>query len=194
MVPYINVGGIERRGISLLQLETADINEYVEILRFYDTVTDQLQGAEYSPGWIKRVYPTEDYLRESLRQKELFVARIHSEIVGVMVLNHETAAGYDLVEWQVQAEAKKVTILHAFAVADQYQRRGFGRQMVQAALDLARAAGQEAVRLDVLADNLPPQKLYAKMGFAYRGTQTLFYEDTGLTDYKLYEYALNPEA
>ena len=178
----------------MLQLETADINEYVEILRFYDTVTDQLQGAEYSPGWIKRVYPTEDYLRESLRQKELFVARIHSEIIGVMVLNHETAAGYDLVEWQVQAEAKKVTILHAFAVADQYQRRGFGRQMVQAALDLARAAGQEAVRLDVLADNLPPQKLYAKMGFAYRGTQTLFYEDTGLTDYKLYEYALNPEA
>ena len=52
------------------------------------------------------------------------------------------------------------------------------------------AAGSQALRLDVLGTNLPAQKLYTAMGFQYRTTLKLFYEDTGTTDYLLYELVL----
>ena len=34
------------------------------------------------------------------------------------------------------------------------------------------------------------RQLYSSMGFQYRDTIQLFYDDTGLTDYMLYEYLL----
>ena len=42
----------------------------------------------------------------------------------------------------------------------------------------------------MLGTNLTAQKLYERVGFQYRGTLQLYYEDTGLTDFRLYEYIL----
>lgn len=36
----------------------------------------------------------------------------------------------------------------------------------------------------------PAEKLYTGIGFEYLQTVTLFYEDTGWTEYELYEYRL----
>ena len=62
--------------------------------------------------------------------------------------------------------------------------------MVKKALDMARENGRAAVRLDVLEDNLPAKRLYEGMGFRYTGHVKLFYEDTGITDFLLYEFAI----
>ncbi len=48
----------------------------------------------------------------------------------------------------------------------------------------------KAIRLDVLKGNLPAEKLYSGLGFRYLHTLNMFYEDTGWTDYELYEYTL----
>ncbi|MEF2647863.1 MAG: hypothetical protein ACLRRN_03680 [Oscillospiraceae bacterium] len=53
-----------------------------------------------------------------------------------------------------------------------------------------RAQGCRALRLDVLGGNVPAERLYAVQGFARRGTVRMFYDDTGWTDYGLYEYLL----
>ena len=45
-------------------------------------------------------------------------------------------------------------------------------------------------RLDVLEGNLPAEKSYVKVGFEYVGTVPMFYEDTGWTNYKAFEYAV----
>lgn len=47
-----------------------------------------------------------------------------------------------------------------------------------------------ALRLDVLGGNVPAERLYTGQGFTYRGTVRMFYDDTGWTDYGLYEYLL----
>ena len=62
--------------------------------------------------------------------------------------------------------------------------------MVRFALDLARDMGRRAVRLDVLRGNLRARRLYTGMGFVRVAAVPMFYEDTGLTDFELYEYAL----
>ena len=60
--------------------------------------------------------------------------------------------------------------------------------MVQFAIDHARRHRQKAIRLDVLKGDLPVARLYAGMGFQYLHTLPMFYEDTGWTDYELFEY------
>ena len=47
-----------------------------------------------------------------------------------------------------------------------------------------------AIRLDVLGGNIPAEKAYTRMGFVYRGTINMFYEDTGWTGYRLFEYVV----
>lgn len=54
----------------------------------------------------------------------------------------------------------------------------------------ARETGQKAIRLDVIEDNLPAEKLYRKLGFQYITSHRLFYEDTGWYEFHLYEYRL----
>ena len=53
-----------------------------------------------------------------------------------------------------------------------------------------RAQDCRALRLDVLGGNVPAERLYTGQGFARRGTVRMFYDDTGWTDYGLYEYLL----
>lgn len=62
--------------------------------------------------------------------------------------------------------------------------------MVQYAIGTARSQGCRALRLDVLGGNVPAERLYTGQGFARRGTVRMFYDDTGWTDYGLYEYLL----
>ena len=57
--------------------------------------------------------------------------------------------------------------------------------------DKAKTAGQKALRLDVLKGNTPAEKLYTHFGFQSRGVVRMYYEDTGWTDYEVYEYLLS---
>lgn len=43
---------------------------------------------------------------------------------------------------------------------------------------------------DTLASNIPAQKLYEKLGFTYSGKQHWYAENTGWTDFYLYELDL----
>ena len=55
---------------------------------------------------------------------------------------------------------------------------------------LAREKGWRALRLDVLEDNVPAQRLYQRAGFVYIETKQIWYESTGLANFLLYEYAV----
>lgn len=78
-------------------------------------------------------------------------------------------------------------IPHALAVSPALQGQGIGRAMVAQVQDLARRAGKRAVRLDILGTNGTAERLYTGMEFQFVQAKTMFYEDTGWTEYKLYE-------
>ena len=46
------------------------------------------------------------------------------------------------------------------------------------------------MRLDILKCNLPAEKLYPACGFQCVDTVTMYYEDTGWTDFEMYEYVV----
>ncbi|SRR5579871_905917 len=63
------------------------------------------------------------------------------------------------------------TGIYGFAIAPAYQRHGYGRQMLEEAIRIARAADpQEAVMLDVDVDNTRAFNLYSSCGFQVRAT------------------------
>ena len=52
---------------------------------------------------------------------------------------------------------------------------------------MARAEHKKAVRLDVLGAYQPAERLYTGCGFRFVAAKELFYEDTGWTEYKMFE-------
>ena len=65
-----------------------------------------------------------------------------------------------------------------------------GAQLVRGALDIARLQHKKALRLDALESNLPARRLYESQGFAYRGRQRLWADNTGWTQFCYYEWIL----
>ena len=173
-----------------MEIRRAAVNQFSAVRAFYDAVIDGISSSGDSVGWKKDSYPTSDFLMDSIRKGELFIAEEKGTIIGAMVLNHKAGDEYKKVQWTVQAEDAEVTVIHALAVLPSYQGKGYAKQMVQSVIDCSRGDGQKAIRIDVLQRNRSAKALYTGIGFRYLETLPMFYEDVGWTDFELYEYPL----
>ena len=110
-----------------------------------------------------------------------------------LVVNTKYNPEYDDAAWKIDAKPGEVMVIHMLGVHSDFSGRGYGKQMVRFALDLAREAGMKAMRLDVLKGNLPAERLYPAMGFQYITTLSMFYDNTGWMDFELFEIGLKEE-
>ena len=157
-----------------MQIVKADTKDYPAVREFYYALTDEMEQAEFTPGWIRDIYPTQEYLKDSIRKGELYIGRCGEE-------------AYRQVKWSVEAGDSEVLMIHTLGVRRKFSGRGLAKQLVQEVIDMAENSGIRAIRLDVLKGNLPAEKVYLKMGFRYVDTLPMYYEDTGITDYKAFE-------
>ena len=173
-----------------MKIAAAGPDQYQAVRQFYHAVIDGVGDARDSVRWKKDIYPTPAFLESSIRSGELFIASDGGAILGAMILNHQYNEEYRKFQWPTEADDSEITVIHALAVHPSATGKGYAKQMVQFAVDYARGHQQKAIRLDVLKGNLRAEKLYSGMGFQYLHTLPMFYEDTGWTDFKLYEYRL----
>lgn len=173
-----------------LVIRRAAEDELERVRRFYHEVTDGLEGAEFSPGWKKDIYPSVEDLRGALEKQQLYVGELGERLVAAMIVNHDSNEGYKGVAWPSAARDDEAILIHALGVMTECMRQGMGRKMVEKVMVLGRAEGCKALRLDVLAGNRPAERLYAGLGFVYVDSRQMYYADTGWTKYDLYEYAL----
>lgn len=173
-----------------MNIRIAKPSEFENIRGFYHNVIDLMQDAEYHPAWEKGVYPSDAYLSDSLENGELWVFEYDNEYIAAMIVNHNCNEEYKSVKWSVESEDCNVTIVHALCVLPTLQGKGIAGDMVKKVIEIAENTSQKAVRLDVLEGNLPAERLYLKHGFRYVDTLQMFYEDTGWTDFKLFEYLI----
>lgn len=169
----------------------ANENQYDAVRNFYHSLIEKMQKSPYDIGWKKDVYPAPEFLQESIINGELYIGMENDKIVAAMVLNHQCNDGYRKFHWQTEATENEITVIHALGVHPDYNGKGYAKAMVKKALEIASDTHQKALRLDVLGGNVPAEKLYTQMGFQYMDTLQMYYEDTGWTDYELYEYVLN---
>lgn len=173
-----------------MNIRNAKIEEFNKIRAFYHEMTDWLETAPYGPGWKKDIYPSPEELTDALENGELWVCEENGEYIASMILNSHSQEEYARVEWGVDAKGDEVLLIHALGVKPEYHGKGVSRKMVEFAIERARKGGYKAMRLDVLDGNLPAERLYPKFNFRLVAALEMFYEDTGLTLYKLYELEL----
>ena len=171
-------------------IRKAVVDQYQTVRSFYHSVIDSIAGIPNTVGWKKDIYPSPDFLMNSIKNGELFLGEEAEEIVAAMVINHEANDGYRNFNWPMEAEPEEVSVVHALCVHPRYSGQGHAKEMVLHAIETAKENHQKVIRLDVLKGNVPAEKLYSGMGFQYLRTVPMFYEDTGWKEFELYEYAL----
>lgn len=173
-----------------LLIRQARSEEFDRVRDFYFKLIDDMQNCEYHPKWQKGVYPEEKNLKAAIECGELYIGLLDNEILSAMIVNHSCTDGYEAAAWPSDATGDEVAVIHTLGVMPAYSGLGLAKQMVHEAMDMAKRGGSKVVRLDVLEGNLPAEKLYKRIGFKFVERVQLFYEDTGLCNFDLYEYRL----
>lgn len=172
----------------MLNIKTAKNEDLSRIIDFYYSLIDANKDSEYRSGWKKGVYSTQEFLTSSINNNELYIGENEGKIIACMAVNHEYNKGYEDIRWSVEAKDSELVVIHALGVHPDHSCKGIAKQMVRYVIENAGKNGIKTIRLDVLDGNIPAERAYTKMRFVYLGTVKMFYEDTGLTDYRLFEY------
>ena len=90
----------------------------------------------------------------------------------------------------IVCDSSEVLTPHALAVNPKLQGKGIGKMVVENILNIARKEHKKAVRLDVLGAWKVAERLYVSCGFQFVEAKEMFYEDTGWTEYKMFDLNL----
>jgi len=170
-------------------IKQAKLDEYSAVRAFYHSLIDALPDSSYVK-WKKDIYPAPDYLESTISRGKLYFGIENNSIIAAMVLNHDCNESYKKFQWPTEAKPDEIMVIHALGVHPLQSGKGYAKEMVKFAIEKARTEQQKALRLDVFKGNVPAEKLYAGLGFQYLHTLQMLYEDTGWTDFKLYEYKI----
>ena len=177
-------------GAARLVIRPAEEGDYPAVRDFYYALTDEMADAPYRPGWERDVYTAQAFLTSSIRQRELYLGYLDGALAACMVAKQAYNEGYRSVAWGVEAADRELLVIHALGVRRAFAGHGLAKEMARYALQMARSQGMKTVRLDVLGGNLPAERAYAAVGFHPVDTLKMYYDDTGWTDYQVFEYLL----
>lgn len=168
----------------------ANLEDFHRIKHFYWDLIDEMSDQNDKIGWKKGIYPTDSFLQESLDRGELFVLEEGGGLCASVILNSACNEGYAGVTWSIECGENEILVPHALAVSPSRQGKGIGRYFMEEILKLAKMEKEKEVRLDILGTNTVAERLYTGCGFRFVQAKDMFYEDTGWTEYKMYERVL----
>jgi GNAT superfamily N-acetyltransferase len=110
-------------------------------------------------------YPSQEHFIKDLNRQGLYVADIDGVIVGSVTIIPEDDPFYHEISWDCQ----KSYVLHRLMVHPKWMRQGIGRQLFLSAIDVAKKANQDSIKVDTHPDNYRMQSLIISLGFVKRG-------------------------
>lgn len=158
----------------------------------YISIIENTPEIEKYARWVYGKHPTDEGLRSYIENGEMFLLMDGGTVAGMVAIVMHQGADYEDVPWAERLENDQVATLHLLAVCPEYRGRTLGNTILELAGELAKQQGKKALRLDVLESNLPAQRMYEKAGYEYRGKQHWYAENTGWTNFLLYEKSLFP--
>lgn len=170
--------------------QKAKTKDFELIRDFYWDLIEIMRDQKDKIGWKKGIYPTDDFIRTSLKKGELYTLKDNDKLCACVILNCACNEGYEGIPWSIDCRADEVLIPHALAVNPELHGKGIGKCIVNEIINLARLKGKKAVRLDILGTNERAEHLYTVCGFQFVYAKNMFYEDTGWTEYKMFEFNL----
>lgn len=174
-----------------MEIRKAKADEVDKVLAFYHEMIEVMKGTDFDILWKYDVHPSNDFLRESTKRGYTYLGIVDDDnIACACVIDRDPAPGYEDAPWQVRASKDEIGIVHSVATLPQYHRRGYAKELLQAAIDSSREAGLRSLQLDTFMTNERAHNLYGQLGFIEVGPQEVFYEDLGHVTLKLFEYVL----
>ncbi|MBD8086299.1 GNAT family N-acetyltransferase [Limosilactobacillus sp. c9Ua_26_M] len=174
--------------MKLDQVRVAQLSDLKGVATLYKTVCDHQQLDKYGANWTWGEYPSVDGLRNFIQQATVVVRIKEDRVVAAGVMT--TGEEYPDVDWPTKVSEREIGIWHLIAVHPDYRRTGVSRQLLDGLFDEARREGKKVIHLDILADNLPSEKLYSKIGFRIIKELIIHYDDIGDQQAKVMEYQL----
>lgn len=171
-----------------MKFRCADITDFDQITAFYKYVIKNTEDMATYARWVYGQHPTDEMIEGYIRQGAMYVLKDDDVIVAAMAVTLSQGEDYHSIEWSTALEDDEVAVVHILCVSPDYQKQGIGKRMIQESISLAEKEGKKAVRLDALASNQPAHRMYGGLGFQLRGTQNLYAENTGWTDFLFFEY------
>lgn len=177
-------------GDGALRLVKANEADFTRVRDAYLEIIDHSPNLKQYARWEYGKHPTDEALMEFITAGTLYLLMDGADIAGVGAITPGQGEDYRQVQWRVDAKDHEVMTLHLFGILPHYQGAGVGKVMMRKALDMAAENGLKVFRLDTLASNVPAQRFYESLGFVFCGRQHWYAENTGWTDFCLYEQAI----
>ena len=119
--------------------------------------------------WDFNWYPNADILTQDVEKGDLYVVKDapSGRIAACVVLNTDFDEQYRNGRWEYETESP--FIVHRLCIHPDFQNRGLGKRVMQAAEAEGRARGFTAVRLDAYSGNQASLALYEHLGFRKAG-------------------------
>ena len=72
----------------MFNIRVAKQEDYEHIRDFYYEVTDGMENSQFKPGWQKDIYPTQEFLIDSIKKGEMYIGEKDGQYLTCMVVNH----------------------------------------------------------------------------------------------------------
>ena len=176
--------------IGELIMKKCGSDELARILNFYRFVIDETEGMSVFARWIYGKHPTEEQIRDYIKQGNMYYSEEGSHIVAAVAVTPYQTDEYHDINWQIALKDDEVAVVHLLGVNPHFQKGGTAKAMVREIVNLAKNEGKKAVRLDALECNIPAHRLYESLGFQKRDVRNWYASNTGWINFYLFEYLL----
>ena len=174
----------------MLKFRKASLEDTDTILQLYEELINAVKDNKYNPQWDYGVYPKEETITNAIKEGNLYVGTLDSEIVSSIVVDHNTNLGYENIEWKIDENYENIYVIHLVAVKNSQQKKGIATQMLNEVFQMAKENNIKSLRLSIIENNLPAEKVYKKLEFEYIDTISVHADDRGLKTFDLYEKVL----
>lgn len=172
-----------------MQLVLAD--DFAAVREKYIEVIEHTKDMSIHARWIYGKHPTDAMIQAYIDRQEMYLFMDGQNVAGMIAVTMYQGEDYHEIPWSQNLKDDEAASLHILAVVPEYQGKGISKKMMEEIILLVRKNGKKALRLDVLASNVPAQRMYERLGFEYCGKQNLYAENTGWTDFLYYELMLS---
>ncbi len=151
-------------------IRKATLEDIPAIAGIYDRILTKEEAGQATIGWVRGVYPTEDFARKALAADDLFVLEDGGVICATARINQEQVPEYRDGDWLYgDAPEDEIMVLHTLVVDPQIAGHGYGKAFVSFYEQYAKDHGCRYLRMDTNAINAAARRFYAKLGFRESG-------------------------
>lgn len=129
------------------------------------------------PQWQNGV-PNIETIRHDIARKEAYVLTEDDEIVGTCTIIFEDDPNYEEIHQGRWLNNSEYGVVHRLAIKQGYKGHGYGSNILEGAMQLAKERGIDNLRIDTHRMNQSMQRLIAKNNYTYCGI--VYIDDNGI--------------